>query len=209
MNILVFSPHPDDAEIAMGGTIAKYVKLGHKVLTVIVTMPKINKDIRQKESVEALRLLGSQYINLDIFPYDLEPNRKIVEIFDRVLKEYPPDIIYTSWLNDSHQDHATVSKVTIASTRENISSLYMYRVLPSGITLSLFENEVYVDISDFIDLKNASLMAHKSQYEKYGENWINGVNAMSIFMGSRINVRYAESFQVVKEIHKIGVPSGV
>ena len=31
LKILVMSPHADDAEIAMGGTIAKYINEGHKV----------------------------------------------------------------------------------------------------------------------------------------------------------------------------------
>ena len=33
MNIIVLSPHADDVEIAMGGTIAKYVDEGHNIET--------------------------------------------------------------------------------------------------------------------------------------------------------------------------------
>ena len=31
LDILVFAAHPDDAELACGGTIAKHVKNGYKV----------------------------------------------------------------------------------------------------------------------------------------------------------------------------------
>ena len=42
LNILVVSPHADDAEIAMGGTIAKYVSLNHNVTILTAVLPKEN-----------------------------------------------------------------------------------------------------------------------------------------------------------------------
>ena len=44
LNILALSPHADDVEIAMGGTIAKYVDEGHNVTIVTAILPKENKD---------------------------------------------------------------------------------------------------------------------------------------------------------------------
>ena len=43
LNILALSPHADDVEIAMGGTIAKYVDEGHNVTIVTAILPKENK----------------------------------------------------------------------------------------------------------------------------------------------------------------------
>ena len=40
LNILALSPHADDVEIAMGGTIAKYVDEGHNVTIVTAIIPK-------------------------------------------------------------------------------------------------------------------------------------------------------------------------
>ena len=37
MNIVVVAPHPDDAELGMGGTIARLVNEGHDVLIVDLT----------------------------------------------------------------------------------------------------------------------------------------------------------------------------
>jgi|TARA_B100001964_G_scaffold236828_1_gene299238 LmbE family N-acetylglucosaminyl deacetylase len=42
LNILVISPHADDAEIAMGGTIAKYASEGHNVAIITAILPNEN-----------------------------------------------------------------------------------------------------------------------------------------------------------------------
>ncbi len=42
LNVLALSPHADDVEIAMGGTIAKYVSEGHNVTILTAILPKEN-----------------------------------------------------------------------------------------------------------------------------------------------------------------------
>ena len=146
MNIVVFSPHPDDAEVLMGGTIAKYTQKGHDVLIVIVTIPN-QPEKRIEESEKAVAILGARISVLDLDPYELVFNRKLVEVFDEVIKDFPPDIIYTSWIHDSHQDHVNVSKMTIAAARKNNCSLYMYeQALPSGLTPYGFRAQAFVDV---------------------------------------------------------------
>ena len=203
MNIIVFSPHPDDAEVLMGGTIARYAQKGHDVLIVLVTVPS-QKGKRIEESKEAASILGARLSILDLNPHELVFNRATVEIFDSVLKSFPPDIIYTSWIHDSHQDHITVSKATIAAARKNNCSLYMYeQALPSGLTPYGFRAQAFVDISDTIKLKIKSVSAHQSQIQNFSEQWVQGIIARATYMGFQINVRYAEAFEVVKEIKGI------
>ncbi len=203
MNIIVFSPHPDDAEVLMGGTIAKYTQKGHDVLIVLVTIPN-QRDRRREEAKKSATILGARLSVLDLDPYELTFNRKLVQIFDEVIKGFPPDVIYTSWINDSHQDHSNVSKTTIAAARKNDCSLYMYeQAIPSGLTPYAFRAQAFVDISDTIELKIKSVLAHESQVQNFSEQWIQGITGRAAFMGFRINTRYAEAFEVVKEIKKI------
>lgn len=203
MNVVVFSPHPDDAEVLMGGTIAKYTQKGHNVLIVVVTVPN-QKEKRIEESEKAAKILGANILILDLNPYKLTFDRRLVEVFDGVIKDFPPDIIYTSWIHDSHQDHVNVSQATIAAARKNSCSLYMYeQALPSGLTPYGFRPQVFVDISDTIELKKESVLAHQSQVQNFSEQWIQGIIARATFMGFQINVNYAEAFEVVKEISEI------
>lgn len=203
MNIIVFNPHPDDAEVLMGGTIAKYAQKGHDVLIVVVTIPS-QKEKRIEESEKAAAILGARISVLDLDPYELVFNRKLVEVFDEVIKDFPPDIIYTSWIHDSHQDHVAVSQATIAAARKNNCSLYMYeQALPSGLTPYGFRAQAFVDISDTMELKIESVLAHQSQVQNFSEQWIQGIIARATYMGFQINVKYAEAFEVVKEIQRI------
>lgn len=203
MNIIVFSPHPDDAEVLMGGTIAKYAQKGHDVLIVVVTIPN-QEEKRIEESRESAAILGARLSILDLNPYELAFNRKLVQIFDDVIRDFPPDVIYTSWIHESHQDHTAVSKATIAAARKNACSLYMYeQALPSGLTPYAFRAQVFVDISDTIETKIKSVLAHNSQVQNFSEQWVQGIRGRATYRGFQINVEYAEAFEVVKEIKQI------
>ena len=74
-NIIALSPHADDVEIAMGGTIAKYINEGHNVTIITAILPKENIDgniddlmskNRRKEQEKAAKILGA---NLEILNY--------------------------------------------------------------------------------------------------------------------------------------------
>ena len=200
MNIIVFSPHPDDAEVLMGGTIARYTRNGHEVKIVLVTVPS-QRERRIEESKKAAAILGAQLTVLDIDPYQLVFDRKLVESFDQFVEDFPPDAIYTSWLGDSHQDHIVVSQAAVASARRNRCTVYMYeQALPGGLSPSAFRGQAFVDISETIDLKIQSVLAHESQVQNFTEQWIEGIKGRAAYMGFRINVKYAEAFEVVKHI---------
>ena len=61
-SIIVFAPHPDDAELGMGGTIIKLSKQGHKVHFVDMTngepTPHGSVETRTKEWTAAAKVLG-------------------------------------------------------------------------------------------------------------------------------------------------------
>jgi len=203
MNIIVFSPHPDDAEVLMGGTIARYTQQGHDVLIVLVTIPD-QKAKRSEESKRAAEVLGARLSILDLDVRRLAFSRRTVVKFDGVLRDFPPDVVYTCWIHDSHQDHVTVAQATIAAARRNQCSLYMYeQALPSGITPYVFRPQVFVDISDTIETKIKSVLAHDSQVRIFSEQWIQGIRAKATHTGFQINVKCAEAFEVVKEIKQI------
>ncbi len=203
MNIIAFSPHPDDAEVLMGGTIARYTKEGHHVLIVLVTIPN-QKERRIEEAKQSALILGASLSILDLNPDELIFNRNLVQTFDDVIKSFPPDIIYTSWIHDSHQNHVIVAQGTIATARKNTCSLYMCeQALPSGLTPYAFNAQAFVDITDTIETKIKSVLAHKSQVQNFSEQWIKGIRGRAVYRGFQINVKYAEAFEVVKEIKKI------
>lgn len=201
--MLAFGAHPDDIEVGMGGAIAKYSKNKYDVLMVVATVPN-KKEVRWKEAENAAKILGVELLILDIDPDKMVFSRELVRGFDKVTREYSPDIVYTQWNHDSHQDHVAVANAVIASTRKNNCSLYMYeQTIPGGIVPHGFRTQSFVDISETIETKINSVMAHKSQVRLNNEWWLYGIRGRAMYRGYQINVKFAEAFEVVKEIKKI------
>ena len=201
MNILAFGSHPDDIEIGVGGTLAKISREGiHNVTGIVMTLPK-DTTVRRAESGIAAKILGINIVLLNMKFDDLFFSRKLVKKIDDVLYEHNPDVIFTHWNGDSHQDHNVLTSGVIASSRLNECSVYMYeQTLPGGIVPDSFNAQMYIDITDMIDKKLNSIKAHRSQLEISGELWLHGIKGRAMFRGSQINTKYAEAFQVVKRL---------
>lgn len=199
MKILSFGAHPDDIEVGMGGTVAKHVKAGDHVLMVVATIPS-RRDRRREEARCGAAILGARLDLLDIPAEELEYNRKLVRQVDMLLESFAPDLIYTHWDQDSHQDHNTISQAVISAARKNQCSLLMYeQTIPGGVVPGGFKAQSFVDISDFIDQKISSIQAHQSQHELHGNLWLQGVKGRAMYRGYQVNVAYAEAFEVIKE----------
>ncbi|HOV67214.1 MAG TPA: PIG-L family deacetylase [Methanoregulaceae archaeon] len=200
MRVLAFGAHPDDLEIGMGGTIARYTSRGHEVLMVIATVPN-RKESRICEAKEAAEVLGARLVVMDIVPDELVFSREIVRRFDTVFNDFAPDVVYTHSNKDSHQDSAAVPNAVIATTRKNDCSVYMYeQTIPGGIAPNPFHGQYYVDISDTIGPKLDSIMKHRTQLDTYGPWWLEGIKGRAMYHGFRINVKYAEVFEVIKDL---------
>ena len=71
--------------------------------------------------------------------------------------------------------------------------------LPGGISAHAFRAQKFVDISDTIDCKMASLACYETQLERYGPEWLEAIRGRAAYRGFQIGRRYAEAFQVVKD----------
>jgi LmbE family N-acetylglucosaminyl deacetylase len=203
VKILVFGAHPDDVEIGMGGTIARYADMGHHVTIALVCVPN-ERTQRVTESERAAEILGAELMVLGIDPDGIYHDRKLVNVFDRVYQTLAPDIVYTHWLEDSHQDHVAVARASVSATRKNKCSVYMYeQTIPGGLGFEGFHAQKYVDITPAIERKTQSILAHETQVAKNGDWWLRGVEGRAMYRGYQMGVKYAETFQVIKEIFEI------
>ena len=200
MKVLVFGAHPDDMEVGMGGTIARHASFGDEVLMCVATVPS-QAERRRAEARRGAEILGARLHFLDIPPAELEYNRHTVRRVDEILNDFDPDVIYTQWDQDSHQDHNSISRSVISAARKNRCSLLMYeQTIPGGIVPGGFRDQCFVDISSYIDRKIESIRAHESQWEIHGDRWLQGLRGRASYRGFQMNVEYAEAFEVIKEI---------
>jgi N-acetylglucosamine malate deacetylase 1 len=107
---VVFAPHPDDAEIGMGGTIRALIQKGIRVVIVDLTdgepTPHGSKEIRATETANASLTLGvTERCNLELpnrSVFDSVDNRKIVA---NKIRELRPEVLFAPYWEDAHPDH--------------------------------------------------------------------------------------------------------
>lgn len=210
-SVLVFGAHPDDCEIGVGGTIAAYIERGHKVVMVNLRIPcgcagecQEEEQRRRIEGERSAEVLKAGYISFNLSRDAIQPNARLVSAIDKLIGEHEPDVIFTHWLGDSHPEHVATTNAVIAATRRNRCSVYMYEhTLPGGVTPHPFHAQKFVDISDTIESKMASLACHETQLEAYGQPWLDAIRGRAAHRGFQIGRRYAEAFEVVKEMTEI------
>jgi LmbE family N-acetylglucosaminyl deacetylase len=202
-SVLVFGAHPDDVEIGMGGTITKLSKMGYQVKIVIAVLPNFTqndkKEERKVEAIESSKVMGCLEPDfLDLSPDEMIHNRKLIGIIDKYILEYKPKAVFTQWIGDSHQDHQILTKSVISGSRDT-TDLYMYETtIPGGITEQAFRSQLFVDISDFINIKRSALQCFNSQQLRCGPIWIDAIIGRAAYRGYQLNCKYAESFEIIR-----------
>lgn len=205
--IAIIIAHADDEVLSMGGTILKY-KDANPII--IHTTDSVYTDyhgrvhrtpeeahIETYESLLALGVMPEQIENLGYRTKEVPYNSEIVEKIDKILNYYKIDTVFTHNPDDSHNDHANTAKAVFSACRRLPNLLTFEPVFPAN-SLSLFQPRLYIDISDTYSDKIFSLKLHTSQYKKYGQKWIDSVDALSRIRGIESGVERAEAFCVVK-----------
>ena len=201
--MIAFGAHPDDIEIGMGGTVAKLTGMGYDVRLVIATLPNFvktdTKEERKQESIMSAKVMGCKTPEfLDLSPEEIVFNRKFVTQISKIIQELNPEAIFTQWIGDTHQDHQSLTRAVIAAARDS-NDLFMYETtIPGGISEHAFRPQLYVDVTDTIDIKRDALDCFDSQQIRCGPLWIDSLVGRCSYRGYQMNAKYAEAFEVIK-----------
>lgn len=182
MRVLAIGAHPDDLEIACGGTLAKYAKRGDEVFMCCATdgsaghmlIPPVElKTIREKEARAAAEVIGAQIKFLEYEDEWLFHDRPTRLKFVDMIRWADPQVIITHVPDDYHPDHRACSELvfgaSFVSTLPNIKTehaaqsqlaaiFYMDKL--AGVR---FAPEFYVDVTDTFETKRDMLSRHESQ----------------------------------------------
>jgi LmbE family N-acetylglucosaminyl deacetylase len=212
MKILAIGSHLDDIELACGGTLAQAVKNGHEVLMLSMTTSEYQnfdgKVLRTSnealyEGADGAKIIGAFLKVLDFPIKNIPYDGSSVEAIDRIISEFKPDLIFTHWIHDTHQDHKNTALATISAARR-YNNILMYEPFPpSGRSYEAFRPQVYSDITNTLQVKIDALVAHKSQFIKYGEEWIEATKGRAKMRGYESGHSYAEVFEIVRMDLKI------
>jgi LmbE family N-acetylglucosaminyl deacetylase len=205
-NVLAIGAHFDDIELGVGGTLSRHVAEGDNVYMLVLTdsayynydgTPVRTKEVAEAEGDAAAKVLGvKKLIKLGLQTKTLQYGFELIESINEVVDEHSIDVIYTHWDKDVHQDHSAIGKATFNAGR-HVKNILMYRSNWYHTT-SEFRGNYYVDISEYMNIKVQSVLAHKNEVEKFGPKWIEFFKNENANSGQKIGCKYAESFEVVK-----------
>lgn len=190
VDILVFSPHPDDAEFGAAGTVAKLIGEGKKAAYVICTSgekgtedinlkPEDLARVREKEQKQACTVLGVKKVVFLRYPdQGLEDTPQFRKDLVRQIRRFKPYVIITSdpyrryiW----HRDHRITGRAVLDAVFPYSRDIWAYPdLLKEGLEPHRVK-EVWLwapepedinfrsDITSTFKIKLKALYCHKSQ----------------------------------------------
>jgi len=122
--ILCLGAHCDDIEIGCGGSLLKIIRTMKDVHVYWVVFSSDER--REKEALKSandfLKSLKKKKIVIKKFRNSFFPyyGAEIKEYFEQLKKDFSPDIIFTHFRNDLHQDHRLISELTWNTYRNHL-----------------------------------------------------------------------------------------
>jgi bacillithiol biosynthesis deacetylase BshB1 len=213
LDLLVIAPHPDDAELGMGGALLRFKEQGLRVGVLDLTSgeptPFGTPELRASETAAATAILNLDWReNLGLPNRSLEPTlearRKLAEVFRRVR----PKWLFAPYWIDAHPDHvaatqlveaarfwAKLTKTDMAGKPFHPQRIFYYWCVHLRIVA---EPTFVVDISDQWERKRAALECYASQFitgrSQESPTMIDRLRDQAAYWGWAIGSRYGEPF---------------
>ena len=192
MKILVLSPHPDDAELYAGGTLAKLKRQGAEIHW--VSFSKCDNDEIEDEWNNSMDIFKPAQRYFWNFPRR-EFDRYRQEILDELITiretNHKIDYVFSTPPYDIHQDHAVIGQEAIRAFKN--TNLLFYLQPSNLINLNV---KVFSEITgDDLYVKWEAIKCYKSQFimeRPYFD--INYIKSLAKVYGTMINKPYAEGF---------------
>jgi bacillithiol biosynthesis deacetylase BshB1 len=227
LDAMIIAPHPDDAELGMGGTIVKLVQEGWQVGVLELTdgepTPHGSPEIRAKETEAATEVMGIGWRqNLGLPNRSLEPTlvarRKLAE----VIRLNRPRWLFAPYWEDAHPDHVAATKLVeearfwakLTKTDMDGQPYYperIYNYFCVHLKLAPVPGFV-VNISEQWEVKRAAVECYQSQFvvgrPTEPPTFLDRIETEAAYWGQRIGTKYGEPF-ACREPIGLGTLSGL
>ncbi len=219
MCVLVVAPHPDDEVLGAGGFLALSASAGATVHVAIVTRgrpPLFSEEQVRRVRAEARRAHGvlgvhtTHFLDNEAAALDQVPHRELNAQMTRLFQDVRPDGLLLPFPGDLHKDHELVFRSALVAARPDRE--WAPKWILAYETLSEtnwnaphvsppFIPQVFVDISDYLDVKLAALQCYGSQVRPAPhERSLEAVRVLAVHRGATIGVPAAEAFLLVRLI---------
>jgi N-acetylglucosamine malate deacetylase 1 len=204
LDVIAVGAHPDDIEIACGGTLAKLVKQGHKVGIVDLTDGEptpgsAGPEVRLAEARKAAETVGVVLrVTLEL------PNRRLFDSFEarvalaKEFRKYRPRLVIglggkTPLASPDHYQASLIIEAAafyskLSKWGEHFGDLEPYLV-PKRLECSLSfrdmpsEHSMIVDIGDTLETKLAAVSCYVSQFPPSKAHFTERLRAFAVQQG--------------------------
>lgn len=218
LDVIAVGAHPDDAEIACGGTLARLARQGYRVGIIDLTdgEPTPNSPgphVRLEEAQRAAEVLGVQHrVTLDL------PNR---QLFDNVesrvalakeFRKYRPKVVIgfgdkTPMASPDHWQAMQITDAAVFYSRLSkwdeyfdglpvhaISVQLYFRLAFEPATLSGYASHFTVDIGDTLETKLESIRCYQTQFPPAKAYVFERIRGAALLTGSAAGFSAGETF---------------
>jgi bacillithiol biosynthesis deacetylase BshB1 len=218
LDIAAVCAHPDDAELVMGGTIAREAARGRRVALVDLTRGESGSrgtpETRAAEAAEAARILGAAHresLGLPDAKLQVVPEHKDPVV--AAIRRLRPRVVLLQHWEQRHPDHAAASRIVrdacflagLRNYRPDLGPPFRPAKLAYSVTMTEANDLVpsfVVDVTAVWETKLRAISAFASQFAPApGETgplpldrFKEAVELSGRRHGQRIGVRYGEGF---------------
>jgi len=196
--VLAVGAHPDDIEIAAGGTLLSLAERhpGLEIRYVLLT----GTPERQQEARAAARAF-TPGARLRVELHDLPDGRlpavygEVKQVLEGVARSFRPDVILAPSPDDAHQDHRTVGELVPTAFRDQVILSYEIPKWDGDMR----RPNAYVQLTDEIARRKTELL-DKCYPSQTGRDWWGEETflALARLRGMECRARYAEAFTCTK-----------
>ena len=213
LDVMVVAPHPDDAELGMGGAIISMLSSGLRVGVLDLTSgeptPFGSLEKRAAETAAATQVLGIPWrANLGLPNRSLQPTLEARKKLATMFRLHQPKWIFAPYWTDAHPDHtaatelvdaarfwAKLSKTDMVGERFHPQRIYNYYC----VHLKMHAQPKFVlDISDHWEKKLESIRCYHSQFVEGRQDvspaFLEQLRDEASYWGKTIGVKYGEPF---------------
>lgn len=199
-SVLALGAHPDDIEIAAGGTLLSLAERHPRLRVRYVLMTGSAE--RKREARAAARAF-TPGADLAVDTHDLPDGRlpavygQVKELLEDVARSERPDIVLAPSAGDAHQDHRTVAELVPTAFRDQ---LYLAYEIPKWDG-DLGRPNTYFPLSEETAKRKVELL-NKCYPSQAGRDWWDEETFLGLarLRGMECRSRYAEAFTCTKLI---------
>lgn len=216
-DVLAFGAHPDDVEVAMGGTCAKLARAGHSILIVDLCDGEPTRygarGERHGQAERAAAILGAHRVTLPLQDRCIIDSVEARVLVARLIRAHRPRTVFTTLGAGVHPDHKAVTDIVTHGVF--YARLPKWNEVGGGEPLAahpphevarLFyahcrmeppwpQFDFAVDVTAEYEMKMAAIRAFESVFSGDHAALLDKYSAEDRYIGSLVGVRYAEAFR--------------